>query len=87
MAKRLVATASAITVAADATLNGRAVVGLWRILPDGTTDKAFGNGKGYSVTPIGQGDAVVRSMALDGDGRPVVVGSAGRKLFVARFWN
>lgn len=87
MAKRLAVTTSSITVVSDATLAGRSVIGLWRILPDGKTDITFGNGKGYVVQPVGQGDAVVRSMALDNDGRPVVVGSAGGKLFVARFWN
>ncbi|MCF1597221.1 calcium-binding protein [Streptomyces muensis] len=53
-----------------------------RYLPDGSPDSAFGGGDGVAVTSFAEvGGAVPRDMALQSDGKIVVVGYAGATSF------
>jgi uncharacterized delta-60 repeat protein len=55
--------------------SSRQRIGVMRLLTDGTQDPTF-NGKGTVTTDVGTGDDVVGGVAMQADGKIVVVGSA-----------
>jgi hypothetical protein len=87
LAKRVVVQADGtIVVAADASINGLGALGVWRLLPDGTTDKAFAPPNGYATKSVGATNVTVKAMAVDADGRILVAGGNG-EMVLARFWQ
>jgi hypothetical protein len=86
MAKRIVVQADGkVLVAADATVAGQSVIGLWRLLPTGDIDTTFASPNGWVVTAVGTSNVVVSGLAVDAEGRIVVSGSNG-EMVAARFW-
>jgi Domain of unknown function (DUF5122) beta-propeller len=75
-----------VVVASDATVGGHGAFGVWRLLPDGTTDKKFAAPNGYITRTVGTTDVEVTTMSVDSEGRLVVAGNNG-KMVVARFWQ
>ncbi|HSO37782.1 MAG TPA: hypothetical protein VLT33_34885, partial [Labilithrix sp.] len=61
-----------VVVASDATVGAHGAFGVWRLLPDGTTDKAFAAPNGYLTKTVGTSDIEVTTMGVDTEGRLVV---------------
>jgi uncharacterized delta-60 repeat protein len=65
--------------------DGRTVAVVVRYGRNGALDRTFGGGDGIVRTPVGRASSIATAVAVQGNGKIVVVGGAGGRFLVARY--